>query len=224
MRPSALKFPIARLVFVLGASGLCAAPLMWETTTIERTAAPDDLDVVADFAFRNASNRPVTISSAETSCACTMVELAQKLYAPGERGKLRVRLEIGDLAGRVEQSVSVVTDVPGAPPTPLRLIANISEFLRVQPKTVRWKVGGEAIEQIVTCTAVSGQTVRLTAAESNDPAMAVRLETVEPGRTYRLHLTPRSTTGYVAAAVALSGDVAGLGPRTFHAYAAIGGR
>ncbi|HXA80285.1 MAG TPA: DUF1573 domain-containing protein, partial [Opitutaceae bacterium] len=98
-----------------GSSGLS-----WEAEKIVVSAKLEQQDVRSDFVFRNGSDHPVTITSIDTSCSCTMADSMKRTYAPGEKGSIRAIFEAGD-AGWHKVYVTVATDGPKSEPTRLEL-------------------------------------------------------------------------------------------------------
>jgi hypothetical protein len=107
-----------------GAPCALAAGLSWERQSIEVTARPGQRVVHADFPFRNAGDRTVTITSLETSCRCTSADCSRKSYVPGERDAIGVDFAVGAQSGLVVQSVTVTTD--GPEPEPFTLVLRIT--------------------------------------------------------------------------------------------------
>ncbi|HXA14924.1 MAG TPA: DUF1573 domain-containing protein [Opitutaceae bacterium] len=204
----------------VGATGLA-----WEKNVIEVSANPDQQEVKAEFPFRNEGNRPITIQSITTSCGCTTAALDKKSYAPGEGGKIQVTFTVGERTGTQEKYITVQTDGPGQPAAAeLLLRINIHAYLAFEPHILFWKVEGEATEKTITCTALLPTPVVLTAASSDNPAIITRIETVEPGRKYYLHLKPTTTAEKLNATIQMNFAIAGSPSRTFSAYASISRR
>jgi hypothetical protein len=109
------------LAGVLGSSPARAAGLKWERESVDVAALPGQKVVHAEFPFRNAGDRTVTILSVETSCRCTTADTAKKSYAPGEGDAVSVDFTVGANEGVVDKTVTVTTDGPEARPFVLSL-------------------------------------------------------------------------------------------------------
>jgi hypothetical protein len=109
------------LLGILGASAAAGAGLQWEREAVEVTARPGQKVVHAEFPFRNAGDRVVTITSVETSCRCTTADTAKKSYAPGERDAVLVDFTVGANEGVVDKTVTVTTDGPETKPVVLAM-------------------------------------------------------------------------------------------------------
>jgi Protein of unknown function (DUF1573) len=117
------------LILALGSVALAspapAAGLAFERESIEVAAQPGQRIVHVEFPFRNSGDRPVTITSVETSCRCTSADTSKKTYAPGERDSVSVDFSVGGQEGAVVKTVTVATDGPELAPFTLTLRVDI---------------------------------------------------------------------------------------------------
>lgn len=132
-------FP-ALAAFALTPAFAAAAPLRWEATEISIDAPPLAESVEAAFVFTNTSDRPVTIAEVHSSCGCTVPQLEQRLYAPGESGKIRAVFTIGERIGLQEKSIMVSTAQPDVSSTALMLRVAIPTLFEVKPYFVIWNL------------------------------------------------------------------------------------
>ena len=98
-----------------------AAGLEWTRTSIEATARPDQRVISFAFPFENKGERPVTLVSAEASCRCVAVDVSRRTYGPGEKGAVGAAFSVGAQPGVKDETITVVTDEPGAKPVVLFL-------------------------------------------------------------------------------------------------------
>ena len=100
--------------------------------------------------------------------------------------------------------MTVVTDES---PDPVRLVMKIEvpEIATVTPRNVDWKVADSTAEKVVEVTSAQGLEINFTEAQATNDAFTARLETVEAGKRYRLHLKPRSTAEPASAAIRVFG-------------------
>ena len=90
------------------------------------------------FAFVNDGETTVTIEAVNSSCGCTTAALDKKVYAPGEKGELRARFDLGQRRGLQTKTISVkIQNEPMA--TILTLAVAIAEPMKVLPSLVLWK-------------------------------------------------------------------------------------
>ncbi|MBI5381869.1 MAG: DUF1573 domain-containing protein [Opitutae bacterium] len=198
-----------------------AAGLAWASLSVDCTAELDQREVTAVYRFRNASARPVTILNVEPGCSCTQTTLAKKSYAPGEEGEIGIVFTVGDRTGLQEKIITVATDAPDAAPAQLMLRVAIREYLQLMPRVATWRLDEEPVERTLVCRATTAAPLLVHSARAAHPGFAVRIETVEPDRLYRVHVKPSTTHEPISTLVEISVEIAGVGRRTFSAYAYI---
>jgi hypothetical protein len=101
---------IAGLVLFGWAARTASAALSWANT--EATLRPEKVPatMVARFTFENRTGRTLSIRDVAGSCSCTLVPLAQRTYAPGERGTIEATVEIAKPDPRVTHVVVQLND------------------------------------------------------------------------------------------------------------------
>jgi hypothetical protein len=202
-----------------------AVGLAWQSDTLVVDADPDQQQVRAEFSFHNDGDRPITIKSVTPTCGCTTASLGKKTYAVGESGKIQVVFTIGGRTGLQEKYIMVQTDDPRrTEPIELLLRINIHSYVDFEPHVLFWGVGSDATEKTITCTALLPSAVVLAEARSTNPAIITRIETVEPGRKYHLHVKPASTATEFNATIPLSFTITGAHgsqKRSFDAFACV---
>lgn len=183
---------------------LCGSALEWKATRLAVATAPfqQTQDVTFEFANRGAS--AVTIRDVQTSCDCLEATLARKTYQPGEAGAIQARFTVGDRIGIYERVITVVTDEPGDP-VRLHLQIEVPAAAVLEPRTVSWTKGEAGAEKLIALTAAPGLLIDFSTASPTNDAFAVRLETLEPGRSYRLRISARDTKQPASAAIRVFG-------------------
>jgi hypothetical protein len=192
------------VLFLALASALTAPALEWKTTLLEVHPAPFQADADIVFEFRNTSPRPVTINDIQTNCHCISATSDKNVYQPGESGRITAHFVVADRYGLYDRTISVASDDT---PTAQHLTARITvpDLAVVNPRSLDWHVGAAGNEQSVEIRAGGELTIEFTEATPTNDAFAVRLEAVEPGRLYRLHVTPRSTVAIANTAIRVHG-------------------
>lgn len=69
-----------------------------------------DTKLIVRFPFTNTGNAPLVIKNIVVSCGCTLPELTQTVYQPGERGVISVNYDPAGQHGRQLKTISVVTN------------------------------------------------------------------------------------------------------------------
>lgn len=205
------------LAFVAGATGARADGLEWWSHHFAGTLEPLQPTVEVAFGFRNPSSRTVTIRRVDTNCDCLTAITDRADYPPGATGVLTARFTVGERTGPYTRTITVATDEPG-PPQRLTLEFEVPAAAKVEPARLEWAAGAEPRELTADVRPVAGLEIYLDAAVPGATAFAARLETVEPGRHYRLHVRPVGR-GPASASIRLTGRTRGGAPVACSAFA-----
>jgi hypothetical protein len=196
------------LPFALALSFAAAHALEWKTESISLKTVPLQKTTETAFEFTNTSAKPVTIKSVDTSCDCLEASPSATVIAPGASGRITARFTVGDRFGLYHRTIIVSTD-EGTPPVALSVELDVPEAATLSPRSVEWKIGAPANEQAVEIAVTDGVTLDLTSVQATSDAFTTRLETVEAGRKYRLHVAPKATQELTNAAFRLHGKANG---------------
>jgi hypothetical protein len=191
-------------LLLAAAAGLPGAALEWKTQTLDFTTAPFQLTQEATFAFTNTGTKPVKILEVESNCDCLDAAADRQVYPPGASGVIKTNFHVGDRLGLYERRIKVVTDES---PEPVRLLVRIEvpELVRLTPRSVAWKLQEPPTEKTVELEVIPGVTVHFTQVLPTSGIFSARLETLEPGRRYRVYLKPPATAQPANAAFRIFG-------------------
>jgi hypothetical protein len=182
--------PLAVLAFLLAAA--VASALEWKTQHLAIKTGPLQKTTEAAFEFTNNSDRTVTITSVDSSCDCLDAVPSAKTFAPGASGRIQARFTVGDRSGIYRRTILVATD-EGTVPAALTVELDVAEVATLSPRSLEWKLHADPVEQAVDVMVNSSLEITITKVQGTSDAFAHRLETVQAGRHYRLHLAPRTT-------------------------------
>ena len=185
----------ARLILLLVLLPILAnrgAALEWKTQSISVTTAPFQATQEVVFEFRNHSAKPVAIVDLQTDCHCLQAAADAPVYAPGATGTVKARFSVGDRYGLYERTITVVTD-ESTQPVSLLARFEVPEIVTITPRSVAWKLNESAGEKSIELQSAAGLEITIKEVQVTDPGFMTRLETIEAGRRYRLHLKPQST-------------------------------
>ena len=192
-----MRFLAVLAVLLLAATS--ASSLEWKTLHLSVKAAPLDRTAQTAFDFTNPSAKTVTITSVDTSCDCVEAAPSAKTFAPGATGQIIARFTLGDRFGSYSRTIIVSTD-EGQAPAALTVEIEVPEAATLSPRVVDWKLNAAATEQTIDVTVTPGVVLAIKDVKSTNDAFKCRLETLETGRRYRVHIKPKSTkTGANAA-------------------------
>lgn len=197
------------LTFALGICALIFGPasafaLDWSSRQLALAARPLQRQLEASFAFQNLSSKPVTIRTVRTNCDCLEAQTDKLTYAPGESGTLTARFTTGDRLGLYERAIDVVTTESD---TAVRLTVRIEvpPAATVTPLNLLWPIGVEPAPKPVEVRVADGIEIDFTETFATNDRFTTRLETIAPGRHYRVHVTPAATAEFANAAIRISG-------------------
>jgi hypothetical protein len=96
------------------------------------------------FLIKNEGDAPLKINDVRPACGCTVAHF-DKQIAPGETGKVTVRVKTQDFNGPISKAVSVLTSDSQNPKLQLVVKAKVQPFIAVIPGYARYNyVQGEA--------------------------------------------------------------------------------
>jgi len=101
--------PLAPLLAGQPASAFKDAVLRFQE--LEQEVAPGKREYV--FPFQNFSKETLTVKALADECNCMEVTLSKQSYAPGERGEVRVKIDIGEKAKRREFYIQLLANPGG---------------------------------------------------------------------------------------------------------------
>ena len=209
------------ILFLLLAASPLLAQLSWESKILEFKPLVGERSIDAKYKFRNAGKVPVTIVNVQTSCGCTTVTTAKKIYAPGERGEVEVNFLFGGRRGPQHKTIVVQTDDPKEPSVVLSLKADILELVKVRPSYLFWKRGADKTPQTLNLKTTASVPVKVVSVSTNDPKFVTELRPAGGGGEYELIVTPTDTTTASLATLTIQTDYPAGRPESFKAYAQV---
>jgi len=209
--------PYPALLAVLFAT-TAASALEWKTQQLSIQAAPLQHTAAARFEFTNTGGKTVTITSVDTSCDCLEAKASAKTFAPGAHGTIDAHFNLSGAYGTLRRMIIVSTD-DGQSPAALNIELEVPEVAKLTPRSVDWKIGGPGGEQTVEIEAVAGVELTIHDVQPTSDAFHHRLEVVQPGRRFSLHLAPKDPAQPANAAFRLFAKTGNGEELVFSAYA-----
>lgn len=171
-----------------------AQALTFQEPLKEVKPAPESTSADVEFAFTNKTGKPVSIVRYDTACSCMSLEVAGKKmrYEPGESGVIHAKLETGNFTGTVDKTAMIWLegDPTDKPSVQLTVRLHIIELMQLEPKTVRWDLGGKKEPRTIRITVPGDKPIHVKSVNSSNPAFALELKTLEDGRSYDLIVNP----------------------------------
>ena len=207
------------VLLLLASFNILQAELVWEKTFITLKAKPNDTVLQAVYKFTNKSDSPVEIEKVKSSCSCTAASTNKKVYAAGEAGELTAVFTIGDRVGSHRKTITVQTDDKSKATSILILQVNIPQVLKIQPQMVFWKVGNDLQAKTMDIEVAVSEPVEIKTELPENSAFSTELKVIEPGKRYKLIITPTSTEVGTNATIAIITNYPKAAPKRFKVFA-----
>ncbi|HUU84444.1 MAG TPA: DUF1573 domain-containing protein [Phycisphaerae bacterium] len=140
--------------------------------------------VHADYSFRNTGDEPLEIKEIKPGCGCTGFRIDQQVYAPGEKGRLDITVDIESGRGDFESGAVVLSNDATTPAVPLDFRCFVIRDIETYPDVLSFGT--------------------LDVRESRRGAVRVRLSAYPPAPPPRI-LAVRSSVGPLQCEVAQPG-------------------
>jgi hypothetical protein len=214
-----IALPIALFIILAQAPALA---LDWTRTEIEHRAEINESLPPYEFTFKNSGATPVTITNIRTSCGCLTPVPDKETYAPGETGTIPVHFDRTGLVGDVTRTIAITTDEKDrAEPYQLTLRADLPEPLTIAPRLVFWKSDAAPATKTIDIKINRAEPIEIARATCNRDDIKVTLVALDPGRHYRLDITPDGTSTPRLAIIALQPAASLPAGTTLTAYAQV---
>lgn len=181
--------------FLLAAVLPLQAELKFHTPVIDADAELNDITLVREYKFTNASNKPVKITQADAGCTCLAVEVAagKFTYAPGEAGTIRATFSLGNFQGTVEKPIYIWLegDPEEAPSASVMLRVHIPVIIALEPKTVKWELGGSMEPKSIDVKMDYAKPIHIKSVSTSNETFTARIVTIEEGKHYKVEVTPK---------------------------------
>lgn len=213
-----LPIPVILATLLIATVG--HAKLVFEETQVEKHATLLDEKAEAVFRFTNEGDQTVRVIKVQSSCGCTVPQLAKKEYAPGESGEITALFTFGSRQGRQQKRITVVTDEADQSFTTLDFITHIPRWGEARPRLLRWIMGAEAEPKEARLTLESPDLITVEYPEELKN-FTLEVEELRPGYL-RCRVLPKTTDKRVTERIsfkltARKGDLSRSRELTLHA-------
>lgn len=146
---------------------------------------------VHEFVFTNTWNHPLLVQSTDHSCSCVEMERTSTNIPPGKTGAVRVRFYTAGARGQVNEKLTL--RFAGSDPSELSfgVTALVQSPVEATPDFVVLKPNPAAHTNVFTYVQITNHQVAevlLTNVSSSTPRFVAQLETLLPGRSFRLRI------------------------------------
>ena len=174
------------------------------------------------FEFTNTGGSELVITGVKATCGCTTVALAKRRYQPGETG--RIEVDFDPIAPGPQDKAIVVTANVEPAVTRLRVLADVTAFLFVEPRILKLGVLQYGYEHRARITVSSvDENFVVQSVTTTIPGVSARVVPPEaataPGpKTIEVSIPPTAAWGglYFGVEITVSGRVDATAPARTH--------
>ena len=145
-----------------------------------------------DFVFKNIGDGVLEINDVEAGCGCTSVGNWSRRVEPGMSGVIPIRFASDGLGGRVQRSVTVLSNDPRQPKLTLQLGGDVWTPFTVAPAQAMFVASRESPAETSKKVRISSrlaEPVALLGLEGADANFRARLNVLVPGREFEVEIT-----------------------------------
>ncbi len=162
--------------------------------------------VIQTFHIANLTNSPYTVSSIDSSCACSTASLQVGTIIPSKETKsVDMKVSLSEKSSRFEESMKIYVNDSEKPRYVLTLRGIVKQPLRLSPQVLyAGKIARtESVERQVSLIAGDDQTVRISSIETSTPAIVVK-------PVYREQNSDQITLGITVSAALLENSLSNI--------------
>ncbi len=170
-----------------------ASPTSVDEMVFDFGVKPIDDSFEHVFLLRNYSNSVLDIIDVRSSCSCVKVEWLEKAIKPTSAVPIKVKVSLKNLRGPVEQHIVVELNDPFRRFLLLKTKGIVLSAFSVSPTSVNFgktTAEQELEEKVVTIGIRSAVAYNLQSVSCDSPFIQLKQETVEEGKSYRIHVRP----------------------------------
>src|SRR5204863_5703315 len=181
---------IAAAVLTAGAARAADTPkIQFERTVLDLGKVTEGEVPTGKFLFQNTGAAVLEMSKLNTSCGCTVAAVKPEKLKPGETGEITFTLDLTNIRGPTEKSITVPSNDPQTPVTYLLIKANVTPVFEFDPELVFFNEvqPGQTAKEVVHIKRLDDKKLRITKVRSKE-FVTVKVEPEEgsQGKSARL--------------------------------------
>jgi len=108
--------------------------LLFKETTVSTGEILDTEPVPVEFEFKNTGSEDLEIQLIKPACGCTVPDMAQKVYKPGESGVMKVTFDPSGKKGALSRQITVYTNSSTKPVHTINLQSIVKPVVLTEPR------------------------------------------------------------------------------------------
>tara|TARA_R110002073_G_scaffold37866_3_gene109033 strand:+ start:48758 stop:50008 length:1251 start_codon:yes stop_codon:yes gene_type:complete len=108
--------------------------LLFKETTVSTGTILDTDPVDVNFEFMNTGGEDLEITLIKPSCGCTVPDMSQKVYAPGEKGVMKVTFDPSGKNGPISRNITIYTNSSAKPVHTIILHSYVNPVVITEPR------------------------------------------------------------------------------------------
>ena len=175
-------------VEVAPAAAAAAPRLVCAEATFDFGSSQNTQEVRHVFVLKNEGSAPAIIERVRPGCGCTKAEASTNVIAPGGVGNVAIIFNLHGRSGPQRVATYVHSNDPQHPYLSLLVMGTAMQEVDISPLKMEFDLsGGRAPGEVsVTITNHAAALLNVTGTVVQTPFFTVRVETNEPGRSFRV--------------------------------------
>jgi hypothetical protein len=208
--PAAPAAPPAAAPATADASG---AKITFQTPIYDFGKAKSGEPVKFSYVFTNTGTEMLIVSNVAPSCGCTTSGEWTRQVEPGKTGTIPIQFATVNYNGAVMKTITVSCNDKAQPSVLLQIKGTVWKPIEVNPQFAAVNVPAESLQPVKTEVKIVNNTeekLTLSAPESNNKSFKAELETVTPGKEFKVIITtvPPLESGNIQGQVTLKSSSA----------------
>jgi hypothetical protein len=166
------------------------AGVLINSSDISKSAAKDDLEFTTNLRVTNSGQKPLHLTGVHTSCGCVVGSIVDSQIAPGEVGRIAVRVLFDYLQGNIVREIVVQTDDPVCPILQFFVAINIPIIFSAVPDKVQWKLMGKKSSVCVMAKIDPESRLRFSKIQTTLPIFKAKVKEVRDDGGIVIEVTP----------------------------------
>lgn len=161
---------------IMAAAALAAPELSVEKGTFDFGTITQGKKVPHEFVIKNTGDSVLQIRQVTVSCGCTAAKPSSSTILPGRSAEIQVTFDSTNFSGKVEKTVTVITNAAKTPTYTFTIEGNILEQLQVSPRQVSLGAltPGVAKQATVSVSNKGGSTVKILSVNFNSSSLQAK--------------------------------------------------